>query len=228
MSDEARLLRIRQRLKKRRPEFKRQESWKYKRLSEAWRRPKGIDNKVKKKKKGFIKMPGVGYRSPAKVRGYHPTGRVEALVENVEQLSKLEAEKTIVRLSSKLGMRKKTDIIQKAQELGFRIANLPVEKEEEPEKWKKLTELETEEIAPELDEKYVKEIEAEGSLEGLPEYEVESETEAKKTRAKGKAAKETGTKKKIVKEKKNSTIKKRSPRKKTAATKKQGKEGTKK
>ncbi len=183
MSEINRLIKLREKIKTCKPAFIRQESWKYKRLSEAWRKPKGLDNKVRRCKKGFIKMPSVGYRSPKKVRGYHPTGRLEVLVETVKQLDVLDPSKHIIRLSSKLGMRKKTEIVEAAQQKGLLITNLPVKKEEIPEKWEKLTELETEELKPELDEEYVKELEAEGALEGLPEYEVEDKEKTSKKKA---------------------------------------------
>ncbi|MEM2907508.1 MAG: eL32 family ribosomal protein [Candidatus Odinarchaeota archaeon] len=162
-----------------------------------------------------MKMPSIGYRSPEKVRGYHPTGRMEILVENIKQLDSIEPDKYILRLSSKLGMRKKTDIIQTAQEKGLLITNLPLKKEEAPEKWEKLTELETEEIKPELDEKYVKELEAEGALEGLPEYEPEVKEKTGKSK---KTAKKVGTSKKEAKSK--TKTKKVKTSKKPAAAKK--------
>ncbi len=203
MSEISKLIKLRAKIKSRKPAFIRQESWKYKRLSEAWRRPRGLDNKVRKCKKGYIKMPNIGYRSPRKVRGYHPTGRVEVLVENIKQLDLLDPAKHIIRLSSKLGMRKKTEIVQLAQEKGLPITNLPLKRAETPEKWEKLTELETEELKPELDEKYVEELEAEGALEGLPEYEVEEKEKAgkpEKTARKTKASRKKEEAKSNLKE----------------------------
>ncbi|WEU39854.1 MAG: 50S ribosomal protein L32e [Candidatus Odinarchaeum yellowstonii] len=194
MSETTKLIKLREKIKNHKPEFIRQESWKYKRLSEAWRRPRGLDNKVRKCKKGYIKMPSIGYRSPRKVRGYHPTGKIEVLVENINQLDLLDPSKHIIRLSAKLGMRKKTEIAQATQQKGLLITNLPLRKEEAPEKWEKLTELETEELKPELDEKYTEELEKEGALKGLPEYEVEEKEETSKPKKTVKKTRKTSKK----------------------------------
>ncbi|MHA1835482.1 MAG: 50S ribosomal protein L32e [Candidatus Odinarchaeia archaeon] len=191
MSEIKRLLKIKERIKQKLPKFIRQESWRYKRIKEAWRRPKGIDNKVRKKRKGFIKMPDIGYRTPKVLRGLHPSGKKEILVNNMQILEKYNPEEYLVRLSSRLGLRKKNLIIEKAEELGFQIINAPLIQREEPEKWEKLDELEMEEIEPEAEEEYVKQLEEEGSLEGLPEFELDEEKSKaeKKSKAKKKKTK---------------------------------------
>ena len=43
---------LRAEVAKNRPDFKRPESWRYKRLETTWRKPKGIDNHQRKKKVG--------------------------------------------------------------------------------------------------------------------------------------------------------------------------------
>jgi len=40
-------LELRTRLKNKKPKFRRQESWRYKRVSEIWRKPDGIDSKMR-------------------------------------------------------------------------------------------------------------------------------------------------------------------------------------
>ena len=45
------------------PRFRRQESWRYKRVGDTWRRPHGIDSKMRKKVKGWPPSPCPGYRS---------------------------------------------------------------------------------------------------------------------------------------------------------------------
>ena len=46
------------------PKFRRQESWRYKRVTDRWRKPHGIDSKMRKKIKGWPASPTTGYRSP--------------------------------------------------------------------------------------------------------------------------------------------------------------------
>ena len=44
-ADKKRLLKTRQSINKKRPHFKRFESWRLVRIKDQWRKPKGIDNK---------------------------------------------------------------------------------------------------------------------------------------------------------------------------------------
>ncbi|HEY7507804.1 MAG TPA: eL32 family ribosomal protein, partial [Nitrososphaera sp.] len=44
------LLAARKKVSSKRPKFIRQESWRYDRLAENWRKPKGKDNKMRKQK----------------------------------------------------------------------------------------------------------------------------------------------------------------------------------
>jgi large subunit ribosomal protein L32e len=111
--------------KKKIPEFIRQESWRYVRLKESWRRPKGIDNKVRLEVKGWPARVKIGYRSPKEVRGLHPSGLRPILIQNKNQLSELEKikDKVIVIISSKVGKKKKREITEMAKQLGLRFSN---------------------------------------------------------------------------------------------------------
>ncbi|MCD6381221.1 MAG: 50S ribosomal protein L32e [Candidatus Odinarchaeota archaeon] len=123
MSEKSRLLRLRESIKKKRPKFIRQESWRYVRIDKSWRRPKGIDNKVREKRKGYIKMPSVGYRGPKKVRGLHPSGLEEVIVHNVKELSGLDPSVHAVRIAHTVGRKKRLMIVEKAEELKLKVLN---------------------------------------------------------------------------------------------------------
>lgn len=110
-------------LRKKVPKFRRQESWKYARLSESWRRPKGLDNKMRKDIKGVPPRVKVGYRTPRDIRGLHPSGLRPLVVSNVKQLERLEGQELIVVISSNVGRRTKRAMTDKARSLGLRIAN---------------------------------------------------------------------------------------------------------
>ena len=117
------LLRVRERQKRKKPHFVRQESWRYKRVHPSWRRPKGIDSSMRLKKKGRPKSVSVGYRSPRAVRGFHSSGFKEELVHNVKDLEKVNSNQ-VVRIGHTVGLAKKVRIIEKARELGFRVLNM--------------------------------------------------------------------------------------------------------
>jgi len=121
--EERRLLKLRKHMKDKEPDFIRQESWRYIRVKENWRRPRGIDSKMRLKKKGKPPLPSVGYRVPRLVRGRHPSGFIEVLVHNVKELEGIDPSKYAVRIGASVGKRKRIEIIKKADELGIRVLN---------------------------------------------------------------------------------------------------------
>lgn len=54
-----------------------------------WRRPKGIDSRVRRKFKGCTLMPNIGYGSDKKTRHYLPNGFKKFVVHNVSELELL-------------------------------------------------------------------------------------------------------------------------------------------
>jgi large subunit ribosomal protein L32e len=125
-----RLLRLRRRISSKRPRFRRQESWRYVRIKESWRRPRGIDSKMRIKKKGWPPSPGVGFRSPRAVRGLHPSGYEEVLVYNVGDLAAVNPETQAIRIAGKVGARKRAMILTEASKRGIRVLNPGLEVEE--------------------------------------------------------------------------------------------------
>jgi large subunit ribosomal protein L32e len=117
------LLEVRRSIAEQRPEFVRPESWRYVRLHPEWRKPKGMDNKVRKSIKGWPRRVKVGYRGPHEVRGYHSSGHTEVLVYNIHDLLKVVPEKDVVRIGRTVGGRKRVEIMRRASELGLRILN---------------------------------------------------------------------------------------------------------
>lgn len=123
MSEKDRLLQIRAKLKRKRPKFVRQESWRYKRVKPSWRRPKGIDNKARKKKKGVIASPNIGYRTPRKVRNLHSSGFKEVVVHNIKELEQVDARKEVVKFAHAVGRQKRVMLQDRADELNVLILN---------------------------------------------------------------------------------------------------------
>jgi large subunit ribosomal protein L32e len=120
-----RLLRIKKMQRKKRPSFRRIESWRYKRVKRSgWRAAKGIDSKTRQKIKSGVKSPNVGYRSPKKLRGLHPCGLIEKVVHNMDQINELDPNIHGLKISSKIGNKKRLGMIEKAQLKNFKILNL--------------------------------------------------------------------------------------------------------
>ncbi len=113
---------------RRKPEFKRVDYHRYKKLRDkGWRRPRGIHNKTRKYKKGKFLVPKIGYSREAELRGMHPSGYFEVLVTNEKDLLKVDKDREAIRLSGRLGRRKKLALYAKAKELGIRVLNPPKE-----------------------------------------------------------------------------------------------------
>lgn len=117
------LLAARKKVAERRPKFIRQESWRYDRLAENWRKPKGKDNKMRKQKSGVPAIVKVGYRGPRVARGLHPSGYTDNIVHNVTELTGLDPKKDAARLGHTVGKKKRMEIIAKAAELGIKVLN---------------------------------------------------------------------------------------------------------
>jgi large subunit ribosomal protein L32e len=130
-------LQIRARAKKNKPKFVRQESWKYVRLRENWRRPRGLDNKVRKRIKGWPPRVASGYRGPRIARGLHPSGLEEVLIYNAEDIEEVDSKTQAIRIGHTVGKRKRARILGEARKkkivvLNLREAKGAIEKPEEP------------------------------------------------------------------------------------------------
>lgn len=122
MDDETRRL-FEQRKTYKMPKFKRQEWFRYKKLGEKWRRPKGIHSKLRRNYKYRPPMASIGYGTPKKVRGLHSSGFEEVLIHNPTQLEGLNPKTQAARVGATVGYRKRLDIEKKASELGIHILN---------------------------------------------------------------------------------------------------------
>ena len=131
LKERNRLLRIRKVKNSQRPTFARFESWRYTKLKKSgWRKQRGIDNKTRRKTKTGVVSPEPGFRGPRAVRGLHPSGLKDTIVLHKKDLDTLDPKVHAIRLYSRLGARKRIDVIDYAQEKGFRILNLGISKEE--------------------------------------------------------------------------------------------------
>ncbi len=121
--EEKRLLRLRNEMNRRRPKFRRQEWFRYKRLGDSWRKPKGKHSKLGNHKGYRPPVVDSGYRNPKRVRGLHPSGFREVLVHNPAEVEKVNPEREAIRIASRVGMKKRLEIEKKAKELGIRVLN---------------------------------------------------------------------------------------------------------
>ncbi|MDY6779502.1 MAG: 50S ribosomal protein L32e [Halobacteria archaeon] len=117
----------REALKKRnsasKPDFKRQDYHKKKRVPESWHRPRGSHSRQRKEKKSRGANAGVGHRTQTEVRGLHPSGFEEVLVHRPDDLDDVDPDTEAVRIGGSVGGRKRERIEEKALEEEIRVLN---------------------------------------------------------------------------------------------------------
>lgn len=118
------LLELRTQMKRKKPDFIRQDANKKKKLESKWRRPKGIQSKIRLNLKGRGKKVSKGYRSPKKVRHMHKSGLMPCVIRSFSELKNIDAKKKCIIISSSLGNKKRIFILNKAKELGLSILNI--------------------------------------------------------------------------------------------------------
>jgi len=127
-------LKVRARARNKKPEFVRQESWRDSKFSLSWRRPRGLDNKVRRKIKGWPASPSTGYKGPKIARGMHPSGYMEVIVNNAEAVAAVDPTTHAIRIAHTVGRKKRAVIIAEAKRLNIKILNVKVTaKEVKPE-----------------------------------------------------------------------------------------------
>jgi len=117
------LLKLREKKRKKNPKFIRQDAHKKKRLEKKWRRPKGLQSKMRLKLKGYRKIVKPGYKKPRKTYKLHKSGLKAVNVNNVYYLDKVDqkAEGIVI---NKIGMKNRIEIIKKCLEKKIRILNI--------------------------------------------------------------------------------------------------------
>lgn len=186
-------LKARERAKQKKPEFVKSESWRYVRVKAKWRRPRGIDNKMRQKVKGWPPSVSTGYRGPKEARGLHPSGYKDVLVHSPEEIAKIDPKSEAVRIAHTVGKRKRVQIIAEAKKRNVLILNFKPSKEmlEEEAKPAEAAEPPAKKEAEKTPEVESKEMESKPAAQKKKEPEIK-EKEDKPKRARSKAKSEKG------------------------------------
>ena len=109
---------------KKQPKFRRQEWYRYKRLSKTgWRKPKGYQSSQRLNRKYRSPMVRIGFGKVTEARGLHPSGFSEVMVHRPDDLEIIDPKTEAARIGKTVGKRKRIAIHEKADELGIRVLN---------------------------------------------------------------------------------------------------------
>ncbi len=107
----------------RRPEFLRQEWFRYAKLGKKWRKPRGMHSKMRRHYKYRPTIVSIGFRGPALVRGLASSGFQEVLVYNPSNLDIIDPKTQAAKIGGTVGGKKRSAIIEKADQLKIRVLN---------------------------------------------------------------------------------------------------------
>nr|ADD24158.1 60S ribosomal protein L32 [Lepeophtheirus salmonis] len=111
--------------KKRTKKFIRHQSDRYVCVKQSWRKPKGIDNRVRRRFKGMHKMPNIGYGSAKSTKHMLPNGFRKVVVNNIKELEVLmmQNKKFCAEIAHSVSAKKRKTIVERAQQLSIRVTN---------------------------------------------------------------------------------------------------------
>ena len=123
-------------VKKKKNTFNRFEFDRYKRVRRNWRRPHGIDCRVRRRYRGTQRCPKIGYGSNKKTRFLLPNYKLKYVVHNMKELECLmmNNEKYCAEIAATVGAVLRKYMLKRAKELNINITNTKSKKIEELEK----------------------------------------------------------------------------------------------
>ncbi|EAX87626.1 ribosomal protein L32, putative [Trichomonas vaginalis G3] len=105
--------------------FHRPQSDLWKRVPSAWRHPRGIDSRFRRKYRGTPLHPSAGFGSDKETRFMLPNGFIPVIVRSLKDLDMLLTKNTThgAMISAQVSAKLQQEIIKKAQELNIEILN---------------------------------------------------------------------------------------------------------
>ena len=113
-------------VKKRTKKFTRFQADRFKRMNPAWRKPRGIDGRVRRRFKGSTLCPKIGYGSDKKTRYRMKNGFYKFVVRCPADLEMLlmHNEKYCVEVAHNIGAKTRKMIVERADQLRLHVPGL--------------------------------------------------------------------------------------------------------
>lgn len=112
-------------IKKRTKKFIRFHSDQFKTVGASWRRPRGIDSRIRRRFRGNRPMPKIGYGSDKATKFMLPNGMKKFLINRPEDLEMLlmHRQDYAAEVAHAVGAKKRLAIVARANELGITLTN---------------------------------------------------------------------------------------------------------
>ena len=112
-------------VKKRTKKFPRFQADRFKTMNQAWRKPHGIDGRVRRRFKGTTIMPTIGHGSNKQTRFRLKNGFYKFLVRSPADLEMLlmHNEKYAIEVAHNIGAKKRKEIVERADQLRLTVTN---------------------------------------------------------------------------------------------------------
>ncbi|MCK5024524.1 MAG: 50S ribosomal protein L32e [Thermoplasmata archaeon] len=121
--EEKQAMDLRREKKRKTPHFRRQEWFRYKKLDDNWRKPRGIQSKARRNMHNRPKVVSTGFGGPKIAKGRHPSGFEEVMVYRPLDLEGVDPKRQAVRIGHSVGYLKRMYIAIQADEMDIRILN---------------------------------------------------------------------------------------------------------
>jgi len=112
-------------IKKRNKKFLRHHADRFERLGKKWRKPRGIDNRMRRRYQGSAPMPVIGFGTNKKHKFLRPNGFYTFAVHNVEELELLlmHNKSYAAEIAGNVSVRKRKEILDRAAQLDIYVTN---------------------------------------------------------------------------------------------------------